>query len=260
MFIIKRFSESSLPIAISAFAITLFYSELLTQNLDFLRATINFCSTFFIYNFVILLPKFIDNPNDIIQNRFKLTLSILSLISILPLLYCIQYISFLDILNYSHLFVLSLFYELPIKIKLRRLPYMKSFLISYVWTMSVVFPYYYDNIITPPSIFLIEFFLFIFLLCLLFDFRDKEVDLKDNIRTLANSLTSFQFKFLIWFIFILSTFFTMFIFCKNLFYLFNLGAIAFTLLTISEKRRNIYYLIIVDGLITLRALSLFNPA
>ena len=253
---IKKLSESSLPIALSAFGITLYYSEMLTQNIDFIRGTINFCATFFIYNFAILSPKLVHNPKAFRENKYQVSIGIISLFTLIPLIYCIQFIGILDLINYSHLFVLSLLYELPRKLKLRRLPYLKPFLISYIWTMAVVFPYYYDNIIVPSNIFIVEFFLFMLMLCLIFDFRDREIDTKENIKTFANMMEFKSFKRLTYALFTVSTFLTLFVFCKTPLYLFNLIAIFMTIYKLDHKKGYLYYLLIVDGLIFLRSLSL----
>lgn len=255
---IKKLSESSLPIAISAFGITIFYSEMLAQNSDILRALLNFCSTFFMYNLAILTPKLLANQAEFFKSKYHLSLSLAALFVLLPLIYCLRYLGALDIINYSHLFILSLLYELPGKYKLRSIAFFKPFLISYIWTMSVVAPYYYDNIISPSPIFIIEFFVFMMLLCLIFDYRDIETDEKEGIKTFANQIGLKGFKVILYTLFSLSTLLTLFVFCKTVFFILNIIAIFLVILKLDKNKSYFFYLIVVDGLILLRVLNLLN--
>jgi len=90
--------------------------------------------------------------------------------------------------------MLTLFYSIPVFktntniFRLREIPFLKIFLISFVWAASTVFlpiiqsgiNYDKENIIAI----LLERFLFVFAITIPFDIRDMEVDAKMNLKTI----------------------------------------------------------------------------
>lgn len=90
--------------------------------------------------------------------------------------------------------ILTFFYSVPFawhsdrRIRLRDLPLLKIFIISFVWSYcTILLPVIYSSISFDRlhlSLILIERFLFIFSITIPFDIRDIEVDKKNRLKTL----------------------------------------------------------------------------
>lgn len=260
MMFLNQFARTSLPISIAAFLLTLFYSQLLSENLDLLRATINASATLLIYNFSIHKEAFIASPKEFFKSHYYLGIILLTLLSMLVLIYSIRFIGALDYINYIHLLVLSLLYEGPKSFNIRKIPFLKPFIISYIWTLSCIAPYYYDYIIFPSPIFIIECFTFIFGLCLFFDYRDTEKDQYEDIKTFANVLDLKQIKKILFVLWGFSTIFAFIYFCFSYYLILMTLYHLIIIIKLKEDRPNWYYLLLVDGVIILRGLLLFYTA
>ena len=173
------------------------------------------------------------------------------------IIYCIRYLGFLDLINYFHLFILSLLYIGPKDKNLRKIKYLKPFIISYIWAMSIVAPYYYDNIITPSLVFILEFFSFILYLAIIFDFRDRNSDAIEGIKTFAQKLPLKRLKIILMMLVIFSSLFSLIYFCFSYFLVLNIIANLLVIIALNDTRNSLYYLVLVDGLIGLRAFLLF---
>ena len=101
-----------------------------------------------------------------------------------------------SLLFISTLFVLSIFYNFTYykhKISIgnfRAVAYLKIFLISFVWASVSSLIILKFNILTVLSF--IQNFIFIFAITLPFDLRDKEIDRKHGVKTLAHCYNSSQ--------------------------------------------------------------------
>lgn len=96
--------------------------------------------------------------------------------------------------------LLSLLYVLPVlakQLRLRDIAFLKIFLVAGVWaSVMILLPalYYHEgfSIIMIPLF--IEKFLFIFLITLPFDIRDRKVDLSSNLKTLPGNFDPNKIK------------------------------------------------------------------
>lgn len=252
---------SSIPIALFAGVISLFYGKLLSESLDLIRFTLNTTATFIIYNLVQIIPIYTQKESSQKREWFKQHLTFLYVFFIICsiiILLTLRYLNFFDFLNYVHLAGLCLLYEGPFKYNLRKVPYLKSVLISYVWTMAIVAPYFYDNYNVPSFWWIAEFFIYIFSLCLAFDLRDRISDVKENIKTIVNKISFQNAKFLIYGLYLLSLIILISLigFKLGIFIYFTIH--TFILTNINENRKDLYYLFAVDGLIFFKALALWN--
>lgn len=101
-----------------------------------------------------------------------------------------------EILFLLHLAFISVLYNFPysrLKIRARQLPYIKIFLISYVWaSISIIYPWVQSHGFTiPPKHVLFLFLahlLFIYSITIPFDIRDYENDRKKYLRTIPHLL------------------------------------------------------------------------
>ena len=191
-----------------------------------------------------------------------------------------------------HLAVISVFYTVPIHIELpsesilkeeingktdeekdstpkkyfsvpawRNIPYLKIFLIAYVWaSATVIFPMLHEElIIKAPKIIALFFERFFFTLAITipFDIRDKDNDNKVGLNTLVSLLNPVKSKIL-----------SIFLLCFCLFlihyfhseYLFHFGAIyiltAFLVIGSTSRRSEWYFTGYIDGLFILEFLIL----
>lgn len=252
---------SSIPIALFAGVITLFYGQLLSESLDLIRFILNTTATFIIYNLVQIIPIYTQKESSQKREWFKQhlkTLYVLLALCSIIILFLLKYLNFFDFLNYAHLAGLCLLYEGPFKYNLRKIPYFKSILISYVWTMAIVAPYFYDNYLIPSPWWLAEFFIYIFSLCLAFDLRDRVSDIKENIKTVVNKINFQKAKYLIYGLYLLSLIILISLigFRPGIFIYFTIH--TFILTNINENRKDFYYLFAIDGLIFFKALTLWN--
>ncbi|MCO4754389.1 MAG: hypothetical protein KC478_07890 [Bacteriovoracaceae bacterium] len=253
----KFLAFSSLYIALNALALSLFY-QIISGSIHIPRAITIFLATFISYSAVQLFPLKNKQPRSersqwILSHR-KVLIWSMSLCSVL-ILALIPLLDLEDILNFAHLFVLALFYEQVISSKnIRSIPYAKPFLISYVWTMACAYPSYSESL---PMLALLECFLFIFSLCLLFDLRDIEDDKAQDVVTFATRFGAAAVIPLASISFIAALILV--------FNLFEVGLISWILflaigiVTILKSRpstADLYYLLAVDGLIGFKLLLL----
>ncbi len=193
-----------------------------------------------------------------------------------------------------HLAIISIFYTVPISIELpsekiiedeingnfdknkesnikksyfsvpalRNIPYLKIFLIAYVWaSATVIFPMLHENLIiqNPKTIALFfERFFFTLAITIPFDIRDKEGDKKQGLNTLVSLLGSQKSKVLALFL-LISCGVLAYYFHANYFLHFVAVYILTSFLVIfsSHKRSEWYFTGFIDGLFVFEFLILF---
>jgi len=163
-----------------------------------------FTSTLGIYNFSILFPGEKDaehSPHKRVRwffshYRLMVTLTIVSLLSLIPLFFLISIESRILL---TFLAVLSFAYSIPLfsigdqKFGLRNIPGLKQFLITLVWTMSIVLlpimeaqHLHLANIsMRDTTILIAKRFLLIGALTIPFDIRDLFEDRQSGLKTIA---------------------------------------------------------------------------
>ncbi|WP_338766626.1 hypothetical protein WAF17_04195 [Bernardetia sp. ABR2-2B] len=192
-----------------------------------------------------------------------------------------------------HLAVISVFYTVPIHIELpseeileeevngknsnitektnqkkyfsvpawRNIPYLKIFLIAYVWaSATVIFPMLHEDLIIQNSktitLFLERFF-FTLAITIPFDIRDKEGDKKVGLDTLVSFLSPQISKVVALFLLIICL---VLIYNFHINYLLHFGVIylltAFLIVFSSSKRSEWYFTGGIDGLFVIEVLIL----
>ncbi|MGN6395185.1 MAG: UbiA family prenyltransferase [Mucilaginibacter sp.] len=166
-----------------------------------------FTSTLGIYNFSILATKPADPLNSPYKRvrwfyahyRLMVTFTIVSLLSLIPLFVLLSMESRILLI---FLGIISFFYSIPIftvgeqKFGLRHIPWLKQFMISLVWTMSIVLlpvleaQHYHLTMISMRDITILiaKRFLFIAALTIPFDIRDLFDDRKSGLKTVPSVL------------------------------------------------------------------------
>lgn len=192
-----------------------------------------------------------------------------------------------------HLAIISFFYTVPIHIELpsdeileeeingknnnkeekntkksyfhipawRNIPYLKIFLIAYVWaSATVIFPMLHEDLIiqTPQTIALFfERFFFTLAITIPFDIRDKEGDKKVGLNTLVSLLSTQNSKILALFLLLICS---VLIYYFHINYVLHFGIIyiltAFLIIGSSKKRSEWYFTGCIDGLFVLEFLIL----
>lgn len=162
---------------------------------------------------------------------------------------------------------IAFFYSFPFlpltnKKRIKDFGLLKIITLALLWTLVTVwFPVDGSrfSIFSFQLIFLRRF-VFIFILCLLFDIRDEEIDRKENIATLAVKLgikKSYIFCYILLVVFIILTV-IQFIYLPDTSQLIAMlisGAVTFITINYSQKNNSdVVYLACIDGMMLLQAL------
>lgn len=154
----------------------------------------------------------------------------------------------------------TLYYLQPFN--LRRYGYIKPFLISMVWVISCsLVPLIENDLLTANSIwFLASQFVFISVLCMLFDIKDNNADYLLGVNTYANRFGVNITKIICCALVIIG--FTCFYkFSNDSIYLLKSVTLRLillaTILFTQEKRHSFYYYLWIDGLLIIQALVFF---
>ncbi len=154
----------------------------------------------------------------------------------------------------------TLYYLQPFN--LRRHGYIKPFLISFVWVISCsLVPLIENDLLTAHSVwFLASQFVFISVLCMLFDIKDNEADYLAGVNTYANRFGENVTKAICASLILIG--FTCFYFFNSsanytvasvVLRVLLLGTIVFT----KDKRHSFYYYLWVDGLLIIQTALFF---
>jgi len=194
---------SNVFIALCAVAQALVTFHLLKTTPVYSVLGLLFASTLGIYNFCILIDKHIDPQRSpymrirwfYAHHRLMVTITIVCLLCLVPLFFLISIQSRLLLV---FLGILSVAYSLPLftigehNFGLRNIPGLKPFLITSVWTLSIVLlpvleaqdAHFTDVSMRDITIMIAKRFLFIAALTIPFDIRDLFEDRKTNLRTI----------------------------------------------------------------------------
>jgi 4-hydroxybenzoate polyprenyltransferase len=273
------FLFSNIFIALCAVAQGLVTYQLLHAKPEKYVLALLFCSTLALYNFSILLSK----PKDPKKSPFKrvhwifshyrlmITLTIIAVLSLLPLLFFLTVPSQILLL---FLGVISITYNLPIfsihdkRFGLRNIPGIKLFLIATVWSLScVLLPVLElenDQIITVSTrdiiLLIAKRFLFIAAITIPFDIRDLFQDKTNELKTIPVMLGEKK-AYLICQALLLAYLILLFLFTHNFdrnFFGLTLTVLltAWLIFRSSWKKNEYYYFLYLDGTMILQFLIL----
>jgi 4-hydroxybenzoate polyprenyltransferase len=154
---------------------------------------------------------------------------------------------------------------------LKKYGLLKPFVLAFAWTLCTIqFPIIADKsslTINWPILhqktdylFFATRFLWVLILCFLFDVRDQKTDAEKGIRTWPNYMALPQLKWLLFFFLAIYALLSFWLFGLQVsfLYLFLPLAILIGCITTLEKKHSIYfYLFVVDGLMLLEAVCFF---
>lgn len=186
----KYFIGSNLYISLCALSHFCYFSLKVHNLILPIESAIVFLGTIFSYNLMRLESK-IRKKQPIANYRFKLFSLVLICIALSSLTLNLQRDK---ILNLLHLALLVCSYELTSKNLrgIRYIPYIKPIIISYVWTMAC-----YGLSTNYENLQLSSFsscFIFILLLSIPFDIKDKEYDRVDKLMSIVNIIPDKKLK------------------------------------------------------------------
>jgi 4-hydroxybenzoate polyprenyltransferase len=189
---------SHIYIALCVVAITM--ETVILSRIDFQKSIpyffIVFFSTLVAYNLKAVNPlknfKGSQDSEKISWSKENLSFILwLLLVSAILLVIGILFLNMDTVLLLLPLGLLSLGYSWPVKIgkrkrALRELPFVKTLMVAFVWTIVVAFIPYVEsqNIVSADSERIIGDFMFLFALALLFDIKDIESDKANSIKTI----------------------------------------------------------------------------
>jgi 4-hydroxybenzoate polyprenyltransferase len=176
-------------------------------------------ATFFLYNLhkpitFLLKPQLVDNQRFLSTKRFSTPLSILTILAAIFCGWVFFKLDFSTQISLVSVGILSLAYVLPVykKRRLRDVPYIKIFLIAFVWAFVVVFlpltewdvaqsmfreEQLFQKNATVFLVFL-EKLSFVFAITIPFDIRDQVIDKQLGIKTIPLSIGEKRSKILAW--------------------------------------------------------------
>jgi hypothetical protein len=260
----------SIFIAVCAVALTFQTALLLKLQIDLFVYGFIFFATICSYNFYWILSKLSFTSKRNIPGLLKKEISgyLLLVISSIGLLYCFwrSFISFHFVIIAVLLTALYAVPLLPVPFLkfTRKAGVLKPILLAFTWSfVTVIIPMQKDYWqLNNADLFIISRrFLFMLMLCIIFDNRDKDLDKIRGLRSLATDLTPVILRILIYFIFAL-------LFGSNFFFR-NYGitlsqSIALQISTIAllivyfysqKKQGYLFYYFFVDGMMLFSALA-----
>jgi hypothetical protein len=262
----------SIFIAVCAVALTFQTALLLKLDISLFVYGFIFFATLSSYNFYWILSKLSFTSKSKIQELLRKETSsyLLLLISFIGLLYC-----FLQSSIPLHFVITAIFltvlYAVPLlpvqALKFtRKAGVLKTVLLAFTWSyVTVIIPLQKDYmLLNNADLFIISRrFLFMLMLCIIFDNRDKDLDKIRGLRSLATDIPPVTLRVLICFIFLL-------LFTSNFFFR-NFGitlsqSIALQVSTVAllivyfysnKKQGYLFYYFFVDGMMLFSALATY---
>jgi len=233
-----------------------------------------FCSTFFIYN-IDLIAKHGGFEDKIVSGRLEWRIkhrSVINIVNIFVGLFIMAisfYSSYEAFLFFLHLAIISLAYYFSFEIgtakiiSLRKIPFLKAFVITYVWAgSSVLLPALRNGMSLGSNEVLqlfVERYLFLFALAIIFDIRDLSFDVQ-HIRTIPGRFGSNKTKMLSLILLLIACLLV----CIHYqdFYLMTAFILSFVIAAVliyiaKPDSGEYYFLFLVDGAMALQFLFVF---
>lgn len=258
-------THSSLFIALCATSLSFYYTKISFTQINYYRLSTIFFATLLSYIGVQLIPvtkNHFHNKRSLWIKENKIILFSFMVSSLIGITASLEHLNNFDILNFSHLFIIVLFYEkifLDEK-ELRKIPYIKPFLISYIWACACSAPQVFLNKSDPNLFIFLESFLFILALTIPFDIRDIENDNFDGLKTLATRFQTSTVKRISLTIFVLSAiiqFQFLALSLKNIIITVFIMIVYLLILSrVWPNQKETYFLVGLDGIILLKLLYL----
>jgi len=251
------FLTSNVYISFAASLLYLHYAFVLEKNFFLSTPLFVFGGTYISYHLVRFIPY---QKGEIIEGEFSMwyqqhslffKLSILITFGIC--LYAVFDLMRMQIFWMAIAFLIVILYEniLLKNFNLRGISYLKPFIISLAWTLVCVGFHSYS------LFYLVDCFLFIGLLCIPFDIKDKEFDQRQNVKTLAHLFLKNHFLYYL-LIFLFSLYLLFMTTCLEYHYSYFTIFTMFLLygLGLYKMKNSTLFYYCLDGIIIIRSLDL----
>ncbi len=188
--------------------------------------------------------------------KYKKLMFFSVLASLIVVLFLCNSLSWTSIIIMGAAEIISNLYYLP-PFNLRKHGYIKPFLISAIWVISsIVVPLIENQLFTTHCIWLIASqFIFIGVLCMLFDIKDADDDYVSGVNTYANIL-GMKFTKNFCYVLVLISAFCFYRFlpgAASLIKISILGLLTFLAIYLTDDRKHsFYYYLFVDGLLLMQ--------
>lgn len=195
----------------------------------------------------------------LIKHKKKMLMSVgISLILVLFLCNSLSWTS-IGIMVFAE--VISSLYFLP-PINLRKYGYFKPFIISVIWVVScVIVPLIENKILNTQAFYFIGAqFLFVSVLCLLFDIKDASEDFLNGINTYANKFGNVFAKVMMFVLLLLMVVLTILYSQSLLIIIPQILIVVFSSVLVlfsNENKHQFFYYLFIDGLLLLQAVLFF---
>lgn len=227
-----------------------------------------FLSILVCYNLYALVGFWISNPVRLfalIQLKwFQIVLCLLGGIAIiiLFLLNRIQWVPFFMVVFFSVIYFILLFVD---PISFRKLGILKTLLLPFIWTLATVFLPSMNRHFSTALLMIVgsSRYIFLFMIAVIFDVRDRNSDLlgnKNSLATIASNRTLIVLMMIMLWIHSILIFWGIHQFhhLSHFFILEIMGFLTFVLFLFSLKPRGYYfYHFLIDGLMLLTSISTF---
>lgn len=269
----KRFLDfilySNLFTGICAISLTIHTYFIMGEHIftvnPFIIATI-FFATFLTYNINIFLVEGVGTERTLWRDRNQRLIKILLATSLLGLLTCSFWLSFEILFLFILLGSLSFLYTIPTplnKTALRQIPYLKIFLIAFVWSsVTILFPLIElkQPLLNNKILLLfLERFIFILSITIPFDIRDYKSDKENKIRTIPGIIGIENSKKLSVILLIFYLLISFLHYNEGVIFTSRLLASLFTailIFKIKSETKEPFYLGLMDGTMVLQCLLL----
>lgn len=261
---------TSLFIAFGAASLVARTYILFDLEIDYSIVFFAFASTLFTYNLTKVAPIYFKTTgSDYAYNRrnqwnfeHKNLLILLTLAPAIISSYCFFQLTFFQQLFVAHIGLISVLYTTPIlKGKtLRDIPFLKIFLIAYVWAGTSIIPILEFGFDYKVILLFTENLLFIFAITLPFDIRDYARDKSQEIKTIPQTIGIKNTK-IVAISCILFSSLAMFFTSVEMNYLLTNTLLNFSVIPLiiysTEEKGEYYYLGLVDIALILKIIILF---
>lgn len=256
---IRFLISSNIYVALAAASLYIYYAIVLGRDFFLTTPLLVFSATFIAYNFLRVISIYrVSIPQSPLSLWYKSYKSVLIIPHIVAVFLFILGMLDLNLIQICIIIItgaMVLFYERLFGNgwSLRVLPYMKPLVISLCWTLLTV-GMHYELLNWQFTLSLIDCFLFISLLCLLFDLKDAEMDKLESIKSITH-LKDQKLPFI--FAIIHALVYIVFLNWSYHFsyqYLFGLGLLLLLLASLKTMKNPILFAFITDGAILYKAL------
>jgi hypothetical protein len=256
--IIESIVYTNVFISIAAVCSHYVFASLQDQQITWLTATIIFIGTFLSYNLCIFTLKNPQSPKFLLLWTHRRLLKCLwwaGLVILTVLLYHFVH-STQQIFVLLHLALISFFYTIPpFKRSFRQIPYLKIFLVTYVWATMAVYFSKVSFAYTTLGLFIGQL-CFVVAITLPFDLRDIDQDQQQGLPTIAQRLGTHLTVYLALLFLLLATW-CFWVVAQYSLAIHNFWAML-VLVFAHPKRPELYFTGLVDSLLISQSIALFS--